>query len=369
MTHLLQPNENGLYCAAGDFYIDPWRPVEKAVITHGHSDHARWGSKHYLSHTHSESILRKRLGADISLETLPYDEAVQINGVNVSLHPAGHLLGSAQIRVEYGGEIWVVTGDYKLGKDSTCTPFEPVKCHTFITESTFGLPIYRWKDDKEIFADMNKWWAKNASEGITSIVFAYALGKAQRVIAGLDPAIGTIYTHGSVEKMTDSYREYGIDLPETTYLLAEKDKSNFTTGLVIAPPSFDNPGSLKRFKKKARAFASGWMQIRGKRRRRSMEKGFILSDHADWPGLHEAINATGAENILITHGYTKILSKWLTEQGYNALPLETQYVGEGGELEALSDREDEDSDSEDNSNRSELDIKVESEDQSNEVQT
>lgn len=335
---LLRPDDYGLYCETGGFYIDPWKPVGRAIITHGHSDHARWGHKSYLAHKHSESILRKRLGESISLETVGYNEERVINGVKVSLHPAGHLLGSAQIRVEYKGEIWVVTGDYKLGVDPTCEEFVPVKCHTFITESTFGLPIYRWKNDSEIFADINSWWASNAEQNITSIIFAYALGKAQRLIAGLDASIGPIYTHGSVENMNDSYRECGIKLPNTTYLLSEQDKSKFSKAMIIAPPSFDNPGSLKRFKKKARAFASGWMQIRGRRRNRSMEKGFVLSDHADWPGLHQAIESTGAENILITHGYTQVLSKWLTEQGYNALPLETQYVGEG---EDQPDREEE----------------------------
>ncbi|GAB5466489.1 MAG: ligase-associated DNA damage response exonuclease [Candidatus Kapaibacteriales bacterium] len=323
---LLRPNEYGLYCEIGDFYIDPWRPVKRAIITHGHSDHSRWGHKHYLATGLSEGIMRRRLG-DINLQTMPYGHSKTIKGVKVSFHPAGHLLGSAQVRVEHKGEVWVVTGDYKLGKDKTCAEFEPVKCNTFITESTFGLPIYRWKPEAELETEMNEWWKKNAEQGKTSLIYAYSLGKAQRVISCLDPSIGTIYTHGSVEKMNDAYREKGVDLPPTKYLLSEDNKENYKTGIVIAPPSFDNAASLRRFKQKARAFASGWMQIRGNRRRRGIEKGFVMSDHADWPGLISAIEATGAENIMVTHGYTQVLSKWLTEQGYNAVPLETQYQG------------------------------------------
>ncbi len=289
---LLTLTDRGLYCEAGDFHIDPWLPVDRAVITHAHGDHARWGSRHYLAAREGERVMRTRLGASASIDVVDFGAPVSLNGVRVSLHPAGHILGSAQVRVEHRGEVWVVSGDYKTEPDPTCTPFEVVRCHTFVTESTFGLPIYRWRPQAEVFAEMRDWWRANAEAGRASVVYAYALGKAQRVMAGLlDAGIGPIYTHGAVERLTRDYRESGIALPPTQYASGFPRGHPFAGSLVVAPPSAAGSTWLRRFGAVSTAFASGWMQIRGARRRRALDRGFVLSDHVDWPALLAAIDA------------------------------------------------------------------------------
>ncbi|MFO7445770.1 MAG: ligase-associated DNA damage response exonuclease [Ignavibacteriaceae bacterium] len=325
---LLTLNNCGLFCEAGDFYIDPWRAVDKAVITHAHSDHAKWGSKKYLAVKESELLLRLRLGSDINLQVINYNESLNINDVKVSLHPAGHILGSAQVRLEYKGEVCVISGDYKIEADDTCAPFELVKCHTFITESTFGLPVYKWCRQQEIFDDINNWWRRNRNNEITSIIYGYALGKAQRVLSGLDTSIGKIYTHGAVENINQCYRNTGVNLPETNYIGEVEDKELFKGAIIIAPPSADSAAWTKRFYEISDAFASGWMQIRGNRRRRNVDKGFILSDHADWDGLVSTIKETGAEQVCVTHGYSSPLVNWLKENGWNAGVLNTMFEGE-----------------------------------------
>jgi putative mRNA 3-end processing factor len=324
---LLTNTDCGLYCKEGDFYIDPWKPVERAIITHGHSDHARPGNKYYLASGDNRFLLNFRLG-DINLQTISYGEVINFNNVKVSLHPAGHILGSSQVRIENKGEVWVVSGDYKLEPDKTCTPFELVKCHTFITESTFGLPIYHWQPQQSIFEDINNWWADNKEKGRASIIYGYALGKAQRVISGLDISIGPIVTHGAVENINNIYRNSGIPLPDTIYAGNVSDKKFFRDSIIVAPPSGDNIYWTRKFGISSKAFASGWMQIRGNRRRRSVDRGFVLSDHVDWESLIHTIKETGAENIFVTHGSTHALVKWLCETGYNAKALQTQFVGE-----------------------------------------
>ena len=308
---LLQINENGLYCSAGDFYVDPWRSVDFAVTTHAHSDHARSGSRHYLTAEPGRLVLQERLGKSARIQAMRYGETVTRNGVSISLHPAGHILGSAQVRVEFGGEVWVVSGDYKVEPDATCTPFEPVRCHTFITESTFGLPIYRWRPQSEVFAEINKWWKGNQSVGRTSVLFAYSLGKAQRLLAGVDAGRGPIFVHGSVEKLLPCFVAAGVKLPETQPVNAESIRAAAGRGLVIAPSSVAGTPWLQQFGEINTAFASGWMQLRGMRRRQSLDRGFVMSDHADWNGLVAAIRATGAERILVTHGYTEPMVRWL----------------------------------------------------------
>ena len=320
----------GLFCAPGGFYVDPWRPVERAVITHAHGDHASFGHRHYLVSAPGEHVTRRRVGHDASIQTLAYGEGVTVNGVKVSLHPAGHVLGSAQVRIEHGGEVWVVSGDYKLQPDSTCVPFETVRCDTFITESTFGLPIYRWRDPREIFEDMNRWWRENRAAGRASVVYAYALGKAQRVIANVDPSIGPIYTHGAVEALNDAYRASGVPLAPTRRVSEMPRGHDFSDALIVAPPSAQSTPWLRRFGEYADAFASGWMQIRGVRRRRAVDRGFALSDHADWPGLLHAISATGAQRLFVTHGYSDPLVRWLCERGLDAQTLVTRFAGEEG---------------------------------------
>jgi putative mRNA 3-end processing factor len=327
MTDMVVAREEGLYCVPGRFYIDPWRPVERAVITHAHSDHAYAGHGHYLAAADGEHILRARLG-ELSLDTLRYGDRVTHNGVTVSLHPAGHLLGSAQVRMEFGGEVWVASGDYKVEADRTCAPFEPVRCDTFITESTFGLPIYRWRPQQEIFADINDWWRRNAEEGRTSVLFCYTLGKAQRILAGVDPGIGPIVCHGAVEAMNRAYRDGGVALPQTRAATDATDKAALSRALVLAPPSASGSPWMKRFGDYSDAFASGWMLLRGARRRRAVDRGFVLSDHADWPGLMQAIKATQAERIIVTHGQVGAMVRWLQQSGLQAGSFHTEYGAE-----------------------------------------
>jgi putative mRNA 3-end processing factor len=293
------------------------------VITHGHGDHARYGMGGYLCQTDSVPILRRRLG-EISVEGVAYGEAVERDGVRVSLHPAGHILGSAQVRVEHKGEVWVASGDYKIEPDGTCAPFEPIRCHGFISESTFGLPIYRWRPQAEIAQEINHWWRANAAAGRASVVFAYSLGKAQRVLALVDPEIGPIFAHGAVEPMNAIYREAGVALPATSSP-AGVAKAELARSLVIAPPSAAGSPWMRRFPDYADAFASGWMQVRGNRRRRGVDRGFVLSDHADWAGLNAAIDATGASKVLVTHGSTETLARYLRERGLEASGIHAEY--------------------------------------------
>jgi putative mRNA 3-end processing factor len=318
----------GLYCEAGDFYVDPWRPVERAVVTHGHSDHASWGHAHYLCSKSCEPILRVRLGEEIDVQPLEFNQPITIKNATVSLHPAGHILGSAQVRIEVEGEVWVASGDYKTEADPTAEPFEPVPCHTFITETTFGLPIYQWKAQALTFDEINAWWAKNQAEGKASLLMGYALGKAQRILAGVDASQGPILVHGALTALTEVYREAGIALPETRNAMEFGRGYDFTQALILAPPSVQGTPWLRRFGDISAAFASGWMSIRGARRRRAVDRGFVLSDHVDWPSLMAAIKATGAERVWTTHGYAAQVARHLTEQGLDARPIETRFIGE-----------------------------------------
>jgi putative mRNA 3-end processing factor len=328
VDNLVERNPDGLYCSAGDFYIDPWNPVARAVITHAHADHLCPGSKSYLSAQPCEALLRVRVGADAAIESLEYGRARDIDGVRVSFHPAGHILGSAQVRIEYRGDTWVVSGDYKLTHDPTCAVFEPVQCHTFITESTFGLPIFRWPEASEALADINAWWRGNQQAGKASVLFTYALGKAQRVLAGVDASIGPIYTHGAVEQFNRIYGECGVTLPSTQYARAAPAKTDWTRALILAPPMAKTSPWLRRFGDFSTGMASGWMRIRGTRRRRSIDRGFVLSDHADWPALLSAVRGSGAERVWVTHGYRAAVARWLAETGVDAHAVETRFEGE-----------------------------------------
>lgn len=335
LSELVTVRPEGLYCERGGFYIDPWRPVERAVLTHAHGDHAYTGHGHYLATAASAGILRRRLGA-IDLDTLAYGERRECNGVSITLVPAGHILGSAQVRLEYRGEVWVVSGDYKVQPDPTCSAFEPVPCDVFITESTFGLPIYRWQPAPEVFASMRAWWADNAASGRPSVLFCYALGKAQRILNAMDTEIGPIVCHGAIEPLNALYAEQGVALAPTTPL-ATLDRETLRRALVLAPPSARGSPWMKRFPGHSDAFASGWMQLRGPRRRRGVDRGFVLSDHADWPGLLDAIAATGAQRVLATHGNVHSLVRWLQEKGLDAAALATEYGGDDSEDAAVSE--------------------------------
>ena len=325
---LISLTSAGLYCKQGDFHIDPWKPVKKAILTHAHSDHAYRGNRSYLVTTAGETIARIRLDIDADISTLDYGRTAIMNGVKVSFHPAGHILGSSQVRVEYKGEVWVISGDYKLTPDATCEPFEPVRCNFFITEATFGLPIYRWPKTEQVFGEISEWWRRNQEREKASVIFAYSLGKAQRVLNGVDRSIGPIFTHGSVERLTNAYRASGIDLPPTTYAGSVTRKKDFIGSLIVAPPSAQGSNWLKRFGSISTGFASGWMMVRGARRQRAIDRGFVLSDHADWPELQKAIAATEAETVFVTHGFAEEVVRWLNENGINALPLKTKFVGD-----------------------------------------
>lgn len=325
---LLELTPRGLYCPQADSYIDPWSPVDKAIITHAHSDHCKWGMKHYLAHDSSREVIKLRLGSDVSLETVPYARVISINGVKISLHPAGHIPGSAQVRLEWKGKVEVVSGDYKIEDDGLSTPFEPVVCHRFVSECTFGLPVYQWEKQDKVMASINRWWEENAAVGHCSVLFAYALGKAQRILRHLDQRIGPIRVHGAVWNTNQALLANDIALPGAGRIAESMAKTEFRKALIIAPPSAQGTPWMKKFLPFRTAACSGWMNIRGTRRRRAVDTGFALSDHADWNGLKQAITATRAEEVLLTHGYTDVFAKYLEEIGVNASVLDTLFVGD-----------------------------------------
>lgn len=327
---LIQFTNKGIYCKQGDFYIDPWKPVKLAVTTHGHADHVKWGNQAYLCHELTKPILNQRLGTDLNIQTLPYGKSLEINGVKVSLFPAGHVIGSAQIRLEYKGEICVVSGDYKTEDDGISTAFEPVKCHTFVSESTFGLPIYKWQPQQVVMDEIDNWVEENCLQQKTSVLVAYSLGKAQRLIKNLK-SDRPIYVHQSIANLNDAFREAGVELPETIRITPEINKSTLQQGIVIVPPALADGRWIKTLQQAATGVCSGWMQVRASRRWRSADAGFALSDHADWPGLLTAIHATGAEKVYVTHGFTATFSKYLNEIGISASEVKTQYGQEDDE--------------------------------------
>jgi putative mRNA 3-end processing factor len=332
MNEMLTTTDVGLYCAPGDFYIDPWRPVQRAIVTHAHSDHARWGCRHYLGARPSEHLLRMRLGAEADIATLPYGQQIQHGAAKVSFHPAGHMLGSAQIRVEVAGRVAVVTGDYKLGSDPTCESWEPIRCDLMVTESTFGLPVYRWPDQEIVFDQINRWWRQNAAAGICTIIYGYAIGKSQRILAGLDRTIGPIYTHGAVEKGVDAYRRSGVPMPPTTPVSETDSSTDFRGAIVVAVPSAHGTPWMRRFGNVSTAMASGWMMIRGMRRRRAVDRGFILSDHVDWPSLISAVDRCDPKEVWITHGSSAVVARFLRDRGYDARSIDTRFGEEEEDL-------------------------------------
>jgi len=330
------PTDPGLFCPGGGFYVDPWKPVEKAVVTHAHADHAAPGCAAYLASPGTAALLRAKFGAGTPVTALGLAERVRLGDLWISLHPAGHILGSASVRLEPArGPVWVVTGDYRATPDPsaaphcrTCEPYEPVRCDVLVTECTFGLPIYRWRPDAETFSAINGWWAGNAAEGRTSLLFGWALGKSQRLLEGVDAGIGPIGVHGAVERFNDAYRAQGVRLPAAPRATAEYAVALRGRGLVLAPPSADRSVWMRKFGEVSTAYATGWMQIRGTRRRRSADRGFALSDHSDWEGLLWAVRESGAQRVALTHGYTDPMARWLGALGLETWTIPTRWEGE-----------------------------------------
>ena len=336
MADVLTFTDRGIYCPAGDFYIDPWKPVDRALITHGHADHARSGMGRYLATAAAAPVIQHRLGT-IDIETIAFLEERRIGDAVVSFHPAGHVPGSAQIRVAVKGQVWVVSGDYKVAADKLSEPFEPVRCHAFITECTFGLPVFRWTPQAVLARQINEWWAGCAAEGRTAVLGAYSLGKAQRLMTTIDASIGPILTHGAIENTNAVLRAQGLALPDTTYVSPDLQIKNHPGALVLAPPGAMAGPWMRKLGTTSTAFASGWMALRGVRRRRAADRGFIVSDHADWDGLNAAIKDTTAEKIFVTHGYTNSFERWLRDEGYDAHTVSTAYEGEGFDSAAEDD--------------------------------
>lgn len=332
MPELLELTPEGLYCRAGDFHVDPWRPVPRAVVTHGHADHARAGMGVVHAATPGLGLLRWRLGDAQALSGHAYGESFVLGGARVSLHPAGHVLGSAQVRIEVDGRVWVVSGDYKRDDDPTCTPFEVVPCDVFITEATFGLPVYRWRPASEVAAEIRAWWDACATRGEAALLLCYALGKAQRILAELARLPGgldrEVLLHGAMGPGVAIYREAGAALPPTRPLSDEARGKDLAGALVLAPPSAVGSPWMRRFKAVSVGFASGWMQLRGNRRRRGVDRGFVVSDHADWDSLLRTCRETGARRVLATHGNTESLVRVLRDEGIDAAALKTELGGE-----------------------------------------
>ena len=328
-SDLVVLRREGLYCPPGDFYIDPWKPVERAVITHGHGDHARPGMADYFAARDSLPILRWRLG-DQAYHAHGYGEPFDIGDARVSFHSAGHVLGSAQVRIEVDGEVWVASGDYKRQHDPTCAPFEVVECDTFITEATFGLPIYRWPDTSDVAREIVEWRDHCASRGEAAVLLCYALGKAQRVLGELAAWTDRpVFLHGAVAAGVQVYREAGIAMVPTLPVSETAKGAEFAGELVLAPPSAAGSPWMRRFRRAQIGFASGWMRVRGNRRRRNYDRGFVISDHADWPDLMRTIRETGARRVIATHGNTDAIIRALNEEGIAAEAFATDFGGEG----------------------------------------
>ena len=325
MQDLVIVRPEGMYCPPGDFYIDPWRPVAHAVITHGHGDHARVGMGQYHTTREGLPILQWRLGEQ-AYHAHAYGEAFRLGDTAVSLHPAGHVLGSAQVRIEHGGEVWVVSGDYKRQPDPTCVPFEVVACDTFVTEATFGLPIYRWPDTVEVAREIAAWREECAREGDAAILYCYGLGKSQRLLAELDACMdGPVYVHGAIATGVEVYRAAGIRMIDTVKVSDTPKGADFAGQLVLAPPSAAGSTWVRRFRGAQHGFASGWMRVRGNRRRRNYDRGFVVSDHADWPDLLRTVRETGARRVIATHGNTDALVRALNEAGIATGTFDTQF--------------------------------------------
>jgi putative mRNA 3-end processing factor len=331
---MLIESPDGLFCPAGGFHIDPWRPVARALVTHAHGDHARPGNAAYLCAAPGAGLLRRRFGSDAVIQTVAYGETTTIGSVRVSFHPAGHVLGSAQIRLEAAGGnggVWVVAGDYKRAADPTCEPFEPVRCDTFVTESTFGLPIYRWDPTDAVIAEVLDWWRLNEAERRTSVLFCYTIGKAERVLAELARHTDrTVLVHGMMLSAIEAYREAGVAMLPVAPATERPRGTSFAGDLVLAPLSARGTPWMRRLGTHSDGFASGLMRVRGVRRQRAYDRGFVLSDHADWPDLLRTVEETGAPRVIATHGHAEPFARELARRGWQSNVMRTAWEGEFG---------------------------------------
>jgi len=311
----LKVTEKGLYSTTGEFFIDAFRPTPKCVVTHGHGDHAYWGQGLYIGSPETIKIIKHRLGKDIPCQILEYNEKIKLGNAWVSLHPAGHILGSSQVRIEDSKSVTVISGDYKRAPDPTCLSFEVVECDIFVTESTFALPIYQWSKNEYIEKQIYEWWQENAKNGNPSILFSYALGKAQRIMNMLSNHTDkAIYLHGAIYSLSELYKDMNVKMIDFSPVSETVKGSSFSKELIIAPPSAIGTSWMKRFPSCKTAFASGWMEVRGNRRRRALDRGFVLSDHADWTDLVNTVAETKAKIILTTHGNSAVFAKYLREE-------------------------------------------------------
>jgi len=331
MSRMLAETAAGLYCADGDFHVDPWGPVPRALITHAHGDHARAGSAAYLCADACAPLLRRRFGPEAVVESVAYGQPIAMGSTRVSFHPAGHVLGSAQIRIEGPDGVWVVAGDYKRAADPTCAPFEVVRCDAFVTESTFGLPIYRWDETQVVIDELAAWWDANRARGLASVVFCYTIGKAQRLLAELMRVTdASVLVHGMLQPMIEVYREAGVAMLPTATLVDRPRGTSFAGSLILAPLSARGTPWMRRIGELSDGLASGLMRVRGVRRQRAYDRGFVLSDHADWPALLDTVRDTGAGRVFATHGHAEPLARYLREQGYDAGILRTAWEDERG---------------------------------------
>ena len=311
--NLISQKSQGLYCESANIWIDPYKSVEKAIITHAHSDHFTNGCREYICSIETGLLLKKRFGNNINLKTVEYDKKFLINGINFSLHPSGHILGSSQIKIMTDSETWLITSDFKRQKDKTCKSYERLKTDFLICESTFGLPIFNWESTNKIIDKITKW--VNQSEDSTSILFCYSLGKAQRLLSELNRQnFKNIYVHKSINNINTIYKNLGIELEEAKIFDNNLEINNLKDCLLLLPPSLNNQNFLKKFKRFQTGFASGWMSIRALKKRSGFDKGFTISDHADWNGLIKTIKESEAKRVFLNHGDGESLANFLRDK-------------------------------------------------------
>ena len=319
---LIKYTSSGLYCELADLWIDPNKPVKRAIITHAHMDHFTFGCEEYISTYETAIILKERIGKGINIKTYDFCEDFKINGINFSLHPSGHILGSSQIKLTLADEKWLITGDFKRQRDETCKEYEKVKTDFIISESTFGLPIFKWDEPQNTATDITKW--VNSSQEKTSILFCYSLGKAQRLLNEISKTNfkNKIYTHSTIHKMNNCYKKLGVEVIDTRKFDQKKNNEDLKGSLILLPPSLNKNSFIKNFKEIQTGFASGWMSIRARRKRSGYDKGFAISDHADWEAILNTIKESKAKNVFFHHGDSEALNRYLNaDKSINVLKL------------------------------------------------